>query len=589
SGCFPLRVQFTDLSNAGAGNTDVSWNWDLGNGTTSTQQDPFVTYTTAGVYSVTLKVTNDKGCVKTITIPNYINVTPGVIAAFNNTQPTVCQPPANIFFTNTSSGPGTLTYVWDFGDGNTSTITNPSDTYANTGAYTVTLVATSSSGCTDTLRRTNAITIGGITTSFTAPDSICVNEPINFINTSSPSPATSNWSFGDATISTQINPVKSYTTPGLYTIRLINTYANCQDSALKSIKILAKPVANFSAPVTKKCEPSLTVNFQDLSINASSWLWNFGDGNTSTAQNPSHTYNNYGSYNVSLIITNASGCSETIQKNQFVKIARAVITIPSLPMKGCIPFVITPIPGITALDAVTSYTWDFGDGGSSTLPNPSHTYSVQGTYTVKLVITTSSGCTDSLIIPAAVTVGSKPTADFSATPNPVCAFQPVQFTDLSTPANQWQWQFGDGGSSAIQNPSYTYTDTGSFSVTLIVTNNGCPDTAIKTNYVTVLPPIARFAATTNCASRLQFTFSDQSIGATGWQWDFGDGNTSTAQNPVHSFPGLGSFNVTLTVTNGTCSHSVTHTINTIQQSPDFFASATTICRGISLGFQSTNL
>ena len=108
---------------------------------------------------------------------------------------------------------------------------------------------------------------------------------------------------------------------------------------------------------------------------------------------------------------------------------------------------------ITSLDAVTSYFWDFGDGGTSTLPNPTYTYTTQGTYDVTLTITTSSGCTDDTTIVNAVRVGSKPIADFSATPIPVCATEPVQFTDLSVPADEWLWDFGDGGGSTLQHPT----------------------------------------------------------------------------------------------------------------------------------------
>jgi PKD domain len=108
SGCFPLRVQFQDLSNAGPGNTIVSWLWDFGDGYSSSQQNPLATYGSSGIFSVTLRVTNDKGCTRVFSRPNYINVTTGVTAGFTNTQATVCRPPADISFTNTSTGPPTL-------------------------------------------------------------------------------------------------------------------------------------------------------------------------------------------------------------------------------------------------------------------------------------------------------------------------------------------------------------------------------------------------------------------------------------------------------------------------------------------------
>lgn len=579
SGCFPLRVNFTDLSTPGAGNTNVSWQWDFGNGSTSTLPNPTVTYSATGNYTVTLRVTNDKGCVKTIARPSFITVTPGVTATFTSTQPVVCAAPADISFTNTSTGPGALTWQWFFGDGNNSTLQNPVHTYTAAGNYIVTMVATSSAGCQDTVRSPVPITIGGITTDFTAPPSICTNATVSFNNTSAPAPVSALWNFGDGNTSTLINPTHIYAAPGIYTVRLYNTYANCTDSATHDIIIHPLPVANFTAPVTTRCEPNLTVNFQDLSTGAASWQWNFGDGNTSNLQNPSHTYSNYGSYTVSLFVTNAFGCTASIIRPAFVTIRRAVIALPGLPTRGCIPFTATFNPSINALDAVTSYLWTFGDGNTSTASNPSHTYTTQGTYTVKLVITTSSGCTDSITVNNAVRVGSKPVADFLAAPTPVCAYQPVQFTDLSVPADEWLWDFGDGVTSATQNPAHSYIDTGFFTVTLVASNNGCADTIVRSNYIQVLPPIARFMAAANCNNRFQFAFTDQSVGALTWSWDFGDGSpVSTLQNPVHTFPALGSYTVTLTVTNGSCSHSEAQTIQTVNQNPDFTASNTTACR-----------
>ena len=589
SGCFPLRVQFQDLSNAGPGNTIVSWLWDFGDGYSSSQQNPLATYGSSGIFSVTLRVTNDKGCTRVFSRPNYINVTTGVTAGFTNTQATVCRPPADISFTNTSTGPPTLSYQWDFGDGNFSAAANPVHTYTASGTYIVTLVTFSSAGCLDTAY-SSPIVIGGFTTSFTAPSQICAGQTATFTNTSVPSPVSTLWNFGDGGTATTTNATHIYPIPGVYTVWLYNTYSSCNDSTSQTITVNPNPVADFTAPVTSRCEPPLTVNFQDLSAGgAVSWQWDFGDGGTSVLQNPSHTYTAYGSFNVTLIITSGSGCTDTIMQADFIVIRRANISIPGLPARGCIPFTFNFNPVISAVDAITSYNWDFGDGGTSTLPNPSHTYLLQGTYNVTLTITTSTGCTDDTTIINAVRVGSAPVADFSASPIPVCANEPVQFTNLSVPADEWLWDFGDGGSSILPNPIHQFSDTGFFTIRLIAYNNGCADTIIKTNYIYVLPPVAAFNITPDCSNRLRFTFTDQSILPLTWDWDFGDATSSTIQNPVHIFPALGPYNVRLIVTNGGCADTLIQVVNAIDESPDFFADIVTACRVATIPFHATGI
>jgi gliding motility-associated-like protein len=582
--CFPHHAQFTDLSTVSTGTNNTSWFWDFGDGSQGSSQNPQHTYTASGNYTVNLKVTNDKGCWSVLTKPAYIVINGGVQAGFTNTQPTVCRPPFAISFSGTATGPGALSYYWDFGDGNTSALQNPVHNYTTPGNYTVSFATTSSGGCSDTIRKVSVLNIENITTGFTAPDSVCINSTANFQNTGTPAPASANWLFGDATGSTAISPSKAYSAPGTYTVKLYNTYSYCTDSAIKTIKVLPRPVARFYVSDSFKCQPNLLVNFNDLSSNAVSWAWDFGDGGTSNQQNPSHTYTAFGTYAVRLIVTNASGCTDTLIKPNYIKIIKPVITFPGFPIEGCIPYALSPVASIVTLDNVTSWFWDFGDGFTSASPNPSHTYTSQGTYTLSLTITTSTGCTETYAMGSAVKVGRHPIVNFSGAPNPVCAFQPVQFTDLTNEADKWLWIFGDGSTSILKNPLYMYSDTGQFSVQLIATNNGCKDSLKITNYITVKPPIARFGFQTNCTNRFQFNFLDSSIGATSWFWNFGDGTTSTQQNPIHFFPSYNSYTVTLTVSNDTCSHSLTKIIKVLNEMPDFHSSAVTACKPAGIYF-----
>ncbi len=586
SGCFPHRAQFTDLSTTSIGTTNSTWLWDFGDGTQGSGPNPNHTYISSGNYTVTAKVTNDKGCYSVITKQSFIQIAGGVVSSFSNTLPAVCKPPFKIAFSNNSTGPGTLSWTWNFGDGSTSTQPNPLHTYASNGNYSVTLTTKSSDGCIDTLTKTNLLTFQNIQTSIKLPDSLCINTPVNLINNSSPVPVSSNWTFGDGTSSNLINPVKVYNSVGTYTIRLFNTYSYCKDSSSRTIKTLPRPIANFSAPVSSKCQPNLLVNFKDLSSNAVTWQWNFGDGTTSNQQFPAHTYTTYGSFDVKLIVTNASGCTDSIKKVDYIKIIRPVIDIQPTYTQGCVPFNLNPVAVISTLDAVSSYLWNFGDGTTSTLSNPSHIYSSQGNYTLSLTITTSSGCTETISLPGAVKVGRKPILNFSAVPNPVCAFQPVQFKNLTNESDQWFWTFGDGGISSDENPLHEYGDTGVFSVKLYATNNGCSDSLIRTDFIRVKPPISKFGFQTTCLNRLQFNFLDSSIGATSWFWNFGDGTTSNLQNPIHVFPAYNTYNVSLTVSNDTCSHTKTLPIKVFKEVPDITAPFTVFCNPVTFNLSA---
>lgn len=589
SGCYPLNVQFTDLTNPVNG-TITSWQWDFGDGTFGNTQNPSHIYTASGNYNVSLIATNSNGCFKSLTKTQYIQVEPGVTADFTNSSQSGCSAPANINFQNTSQGAGTLSYQWNFGDGSTSTQENPTHEYTNTGNYDVTLIVTNSNGCSNTIVRPNAVSIGNIHSDFSAPDSICRGVTIGITNTSSPTPGTSFWDFGDGTTSNEINPQKNYLFPGTYTIKLINNFGACIDSVSKQIVINPKPTVDFTSADTISCTAPFTVHFTNTSTGNNTYTWIFGDGTTSTETNPVHTYTGFGNYVVRLIAFNSFGCSNNIIKDNFIRIQPPVATITQLPQEGCAPFEWTFNSTTSTSEPITGYLWDFGDGSTSTDPNPTHVFA-QGTYNIKLIVTTANGCADTVIVNNGIKAGNKPQTGFYADPLNACAFIPVNFFDTTVaPADRWIWDFGDGSTSTIQNPIHTYNDTGNHHITLIVWNNGCSDTLQKLNYVHINPPIAKFNFTSSCSTPLVRTFTNMSIGADTWFWDFGDGSTSTDFSPVHVFPGSGNYTVSLTVTNllSGCSFKTTRAIRIIDESPDFAASQTVVCRNTPVNFLVSN-
>ena len=296
--CVPGSIQFTDKSTAPAGSSITSWAWSFGDGGTSSAQNPSYTYTTTGFYTVSLQITTSTGCKNTYTVGRYIRIVDGIAADFSFTQPTTCRPPFLVYFLDLSTGPGTLTYNWSFGNGQTSIDQYPDATYAAAGTYPVTLNVKSNLGCSGSV--TKNVIVAGKTTDFSFPSTICIGQTINFQNTSSPPPVGSSWNFGDGTTSSQINPAKTFLTGGIYQVKLINNYGNCTDSVTKTVSVITSPTVDFSVNDSFPCSAPATVQFTDKSPGASSWLWDFGDGSTSTDQNPSHSYANEGSYDVTL-------------------------------------------------------------------------------------------------------------------------------------------------------------------------------------------------------------------------------------------------------------------------------------------------
>ncbi|MEO6933203.1 MAG: PKD domain-containing protein, partial [Chitinophagaceae bacterium] len=590
AGCFPLRINFSDLSTPGTGNI-IRWEWDFGDGTTDSVQNPTHIYSELGKYNVTLRVRNSNGCFITLSKGNYINVNNGVKAVMDLSVPDNCRPPALVNFKNLSSGTGQLTYKWNFGDGITSTSPEPAHSYSLGGSYAVKLTVQNNFGCIDSVEKLNAVTIGTVRADFSMPENICAGKTVSVINTSSPVPVTAHWTFGQGMTSDSFHTSIVYNTPGIYTIKLLSDFGTCRDSVVKTIQVLPKPRSAFGSNKPAACKGPLTVDFINQSENAVTYLWLFGDGGSSTNPRPSHLYSQRGSYDVTLITTGSNGCSDTLIKPAFVKILPPSLGMLNLPAKGCAPLTFQPKYNLQSVDQVVSMQWDFGEGAIASGFEPIHQYTKPGVFTIKVTLITKSGCVDSFQFVNSVQVGLLPQVNFSATPHVACAYQPIFFNDLTTgdPLTEWTWDFGDNGTSHEQNPSHIYSDTGYFTVKLKVSSNGCENEISLPDLIFIRPPIARFLDSSGCSTPLSSSFKDSSIGAKSWFWDFGDSTTSTDKNPDHIFPRSGTYFVSLTVTNDTCENTIRRQVRIVNEIPDFTISASDVCKGASVNFQSRNI
>jgi gliding motility-associated-like protein len=567
-GCAPLDVFFKDGSIANNGTLN-SWVWDFGDGTTSTLQNPDHTYNISDTFSVTLNVTNSFGCKKTLQNKDLIKVGGLIKAGFKYKYSSICSTPASVSFINTTVATGAIKYQWFFGDGASSTNVNPTHIYNTAGSFSVTLVAQNKEGCTNTYKQ--VINIGTVKTNFTYTGG-CLNEPVIFADASSTTPVNETWDFGDGKTDTGITVSHTYNGAGPFTVTLTADFGGCISVIKKQITPGVKPKAAFYGTNNRKtCVYPVTVKFTNTSEGAENYKWLFGDGTSSDSINAQHTYTNPGTYSVALVAFNKTGCADTLMRTDFIQIGPPkILGIQDIPYEGCAPKSITFHPIIATPDSITSFKWTFGDGSSSTDSVPQHIYTNVGTYTVTLSIITAKGCTDSIAIINAVSLGTKPNANFIAKPLQSCAGDPIQFTDKSTGIiTDWQWIFGDGSGSGEQNPLHQYLDTGYRSVTLIVSEYGCSDTLVRDKYVYLKPPVAKFSYNNFCAQPYSFAFKDSSINAKTWLWNFGDSTTDNTPSPKHIFTDTGKFPISLTVTNGKCSYTKYDTIQVVDENPSF--------------------
>lgn len=587
AGCSPLICNFTDLSSSSITN-NTSWKWDFNDDSISYIQNPQHKFILPGNYNISLKVTNSAGCSSTYSKLAYIKVDDSFKASFSYSNPVKCNPPETINFTNTSTGSGTISYYWDFGDGGNSTTVNPSYTYLNAGTFSPKLISKNNNGCIDSVTRQNAINLNTTISTFTGPDTLCMGATAIFSNISTPVPQTVLWNFGDGTSATLNTVSKSWDTSGNFNIKLVNQYAACADSVTRKITIINKPSVNFKADDSASCIAPFTVNFTNLSSNAINWEWNFGDGSTSTFQNPSHTYTSNGQYNVSLKIWDSLGCTGNLIQYNFIRILKPLVNINLRNAEGCIPFIFKPLPNISSVDGIASYFWDFGNGSTSTNPFPTTIYPDSGTYTIKLIATSNDGCIDSIIINNAVRTGTHPIVNFSANNTNECTNTNIKFSDSSIKVDRWLWNFGDGQTDTLKNPTHAYQDTGKYSVKLIAWNNGCSDSITRLNYISILPSISRFKPIFNCTNKKEVFFKDSSIQALTWLWKFGDGDSSDLPSPVHLYAQYQTYLVTLTTSNGGCTSTRTISIKTINELPDFTIATDSICKSTTSIFTAFN-
>ncbi|MBW8051930.1 MAG: PKD domain-containing protein, partial [Cytophagales bacterium] len=556
SGCHPFNVTFVNLSQG----ADTFY-WDFGDGspveTTSAPTHPYINPDTVAdsVYSVKLTVISQYSCQADTT--QQIVVHPQPVSSFTVSDTVVTAP---FIVTLTNSSTGAVSYFWDFGDGDTITKTDTNSfthPYTNTTdsivSYTLCLTAKTNFGCTDTSCKP-IIVKPQLRADFNIVpnDSGCHRFTVFFINTSVGAD-TFAWDFGDSSsIDTSKNPTHTFSNTAVVdsvfnVVLIVTSQFGNKDTVTKQVVVHPKPVAQFNMIDTVGCSP-LTVTFNNISTGAIIYYWDFGDGDTAIKTNTASFTHKFVDtllspilFSITLISESIYGCRDTIKKNITVD-PPPNFTFTTLPLTGCKPLQVSFSPKSGA----ALYEWDFGDTNTLTIAADStvtHTYNTESTFTVQLIVTTSSGCKDTAT--QTVTVFPKPAALFSVSDTLNCSPFQVTICNSSTGADVYYWNYGDGNSDTLPDSCFThpynnFTDsTVSYIITLIADKiGGCSDTIIKTIYV--LPEINPLAGILggDTAGCHPFTvdFFNQTTGAFNCTWDFGDGDTLNTCSQLINHP-----------------------------------------------------
>ncbi len=608
----------SEITFNGTGNTPVaSWEWNFGDGTTGSGATAVKTYTADGTYTVKLTATNEIGCVYEKTQTIVVNVLPTVSISADKTH--LCEESdKTVQFTDNTVG-GT-SWTWDFGDGEQATGKSPQHIYSTAGSYSVTLTVTDGNSCSATSSPV-VVSIQNPIAQFSLSsdddDKFCLGSTVTITesSTSDVGIKSANFSFlyDNAKESSRTesgnNLIIAYSERGQYPILLtVEDNDGCVGELKDTVKIGVKP-SQPTIGAENKCYKDVKEDGIDFTISpnndATEWFWNFGDGKTQTVYEDmvNHIYDEPDDYTVTVVAKDYYCPSDEGTLDITVKAPLANFELS--------PDALCDFPGDITFDPSSSigaetYLWDFGDGsdriyvealteeGHYKWTNKTtgdvieddvtsnvivHTYTKSDKYTVKL-ITTTDECTDdktNLLNLSGITPG------FTQDTIKVCLGTPIQFTDTSKSSyggiTERQWTFGeDVVTVSDENNSYTFKESGTFSVSLKLVNQyGCTDSLEKAALITVypLPTVIDFDVKNEkpygCADfDAYFKSSVQPSGVANiveYQWSFGDGAISTEKEPMHTYK-AGEFDVTLKVVDEkNCSDDSTKTKYIISSAP----------------------
>lgn len=534
--CSPLEMSMPAIEGA------QNFQWNFGDGTTSTEATPFHTWANDSdaldSYIVTLSAETAYGCDGFAV--DLIHIKPQPTAAFYADVLNGCEP-LESNFVSSSSLADQLT--WSFGDGNTAIGTETTHSFTTSGVdteYSVTLTATHALGCEDTFSQQIEVFAAAEYALNLSNDSVC--SPLVLTMPEFEGAQNVQWNFGDGTTSTESTPTHTWNnnTGELMTATITltaETSMGCVGTSETEVHIKPQPIADFSVNYDAGCNP-LVSQFNNESALADSYDWDFGDGSTDHSTNPTHAFeatNETTVYDVTLTAHDDLGCSDVTSK-QLTVFPAADFELSLTADTVCSPLVLT-MPTIAGAQNIQ---WDFGDGTTAVGQNPTHTWNndTEGLLaaTVSFVAQTANGCIGTAS--STVYIKPQPTADFAANVVEGCSPLAVQFNNLSTQADSFVWDFNNGSTATSENPNATFvaeaTNT-AFEVSLTAIDElGCSSSVTRE---VIAFPAADFSLnlpTDSVCSPLELTLPTIP-GGTNITWDFGDGATASGQAPQHAW------------------------------------------------------
>ncbi|MEO1409701.1 MAG: PKD domain-containing protein [Bacteroidota bacterium] len=540
----------------------ATWEWSLGNGTISTEENPTISIENYGVYPVSLRVVDVNGCASRLRRDSII------VQELNAEKDFFVQVgcvPLDVTLTQASiSVVPIVSYSWEVStaDGSapgivfSSSLETPTFTLADTGAYNVTLEVTNSLGCVNTETFPYSILAGmPPVPNFQASETnVCYSDGASFEDLSSDYTNAWLWDFGDGTFSEEQNPRHNFLDTGYYDVTLTALHYGCPATVtIDDVVRFLPPISNYINDLS--CDRSLDRTFTAISVGADSVYWDFGientDTDTSTAIQPLVTFPEAGVYDVTLISFNETAqCSDTLV--QAITITDPVASFSVSENLGCPPF---EIAIQNESESANRFRWTAPDGliSNDRAKNPTIVFEDPGFYTdISLIITDIYSCTDTIEFTDTIHVVD---VDPRGTPESFYSCGPgsIQFEDQSTSTGgeivRWSWGYGTGDFGREQNPSYTYTEDGVYTLRLIVEDeNGCEERRVYRDAVVISIPVPSFNVQELGCTQASVPFNNTSTGQDlTYLWDFGDGNFSTDPNPDHQYAAEGSYTVCLTV------------------------------------------